>query len=115
MKKLLLLSGIICGMLCFSGCGNGVDENKTPEQIKQEAANLDAAAIEAKIEAYKKTIEEKSAQLKAEVDKLAEIPVTEQLGEEAKKIRGNIDGIKDSLEKLGKNLDAYVDSLKAKK
>ena len=112
MKKLLILALAICGMLFMAGCGDGVDESKTPEQIKSEVANMSVADIEAMAAKYQKAIAKKTAELEVEVKKLADIPLTEQLGDEAKKLRGNIDELKTSLEKLKANLDAYLAGMK---
>ncbi len=106
----------VCACLFFvAGCGESVDENKTPEQIKQEVMNMSAADIQKKIEAYTKAIESKTAELKAETEKLAKIPLAEQLGDEAKKVRANIGNIESSLSKLKDNMAAYAEGLNAKK
>ena len=112
MKKLMILALALCGMLFMAGCGDGVDEAKTPEQIKSEVANMSVADIEKMAAKYQKAIAAKAAELEKEVKKLADIPLTEQLGDEAKKLRGNIDELKKSLEKLKANLEAYLAGMK---
>lgn len=112
MKKLLMLAMLVCGALMLAGCGSNVDENKTPEQIRAEIQDLDMEKIQAIVADYQKAIEKKAAELKAEVEKLAAIPLTEQLGEEAKKIRGNLEDITKSLDKLKANMAAYAEGLK---
>ncbi len=108
----MILALALCGMLFMAGCGDGVDEAKTPEQIKSEVANMSVADIEKMAAKYQKAIAAKAAELEKEVKKLADIPLTEQLGDEAKKLRGNIDELKKSLEKLKANLDAYLAGMK---
>lgn len=115
MKKFMLMALLCCGALFLAGCGDSVDENKTPEQIKTEVASMNAADIQKMIEKYQKAIEEKAAEVKVEADKLAKIPLTQQLGDEAKKLRSNISGLTESLDKLKANMAAYVDGLKQKK
>lgn len=115
MKKLFLFAMMCGAMFVLAGCGQQADENKTPDQIKTEVQSMSAADIQAKVDAYKKAIEAKSAELKAEGEKLAKIPLTEQLGEEAGKIKGNMGTLKDSISKLTANMNAYADGLKAKK
>ena len=112
MKKILMLIALLCGALMLAGCGDKVDESKTPEQIREEIQNMDLDEIRAVIEDYQKAIEKKAAELKKEVDKLAAIPLTEQLGDEAGKLRDGIRDIKDSLEKLQANMAAYAEGLK---
>ena len=114
MKKLFILGMMACSMIFLAGCGEGVDENKTPAQIQSEVANMDAEDIQAMITKYQKAIEKKAAELKAEADKLAEIPLTEQLGDEAKALRGNIEELTSSLNKLKANAEAYLEGLKKK-
>lgn len=96
------------------GCGSSVDENKTPEEIKQEIANWDAAKIQKVIDEYAKAIEEKTRELAAKTDELKEIPLTEMLGEKAKGIQGQIAEITKSIGKLKDNMAAYAEGLKAK-
>ena len=73
------------------------------------------AAREAVIAKYAKAIEAKSQELARETEKLSKVPLTEQLGDEAKKIRANMAGLTESLDKLKANMEAYTDGLKAKK
>ena len=114
MKKALFL-GLMLGCVMFlAGCGQEASEDKTPEQIKQEVVSMNAADIEAMIAKYNKAIEAKAAELKKETDKLSKIPLTEQLGDEAKAVRANLDNLKDSAAKLQKNLEAYAEGLKEK-
>lgn len=112
------LTVTLCALLCAAfafGCGDCADENKTPEQIKQEVADMDAAAIQKKIDAYAGAIEKKSQELAAETKKLTEIPLTEQMGDEAKKVRASIADLEGSIGKLKKNMEAYAEGLNAKK
>ncbi len=112
MKKLSLFAALVLGVGLLCGCSDDVDTSKTPEQIKQEVANMDTAAIQKKVDAYKKAIEEKAAELKAEGEKLAKIPLTEVLGDEAKGIKENMGNITAELDKLKANLEAYAEGLK---
>ena len=105
-------AALAVGML--AGCGSEVDENKTPDQIKAEVAKLDAAAIQKQIDAYKKAIEEKAAELAAKTDELKEIPLKDMLSDKAKGIQGEIAEITKSLDKLKDNMAAYAEGLKAK-
>ena len=114
MQKLFVVTLLICGSFFFAGCGNGVDENKTPAEIKQEVANMSQEDIQKTIEAYKEVIAEKTEALTEELAKLKDIPLTEMLGDEAKKIKDNVGSIEDSIAKLTNNMQAYADGLKAK-
>ena len=127
------LFGAVLAAGMLAGCGDGVDENKTPDQIKAEVANLDAAAIQKQIDAYKKAEEAylsgKTFSVldmvplfgyalnpgdKDYMDQIKEIPLTEQLSDNAKKLQAEAANITKSLSKLKDNLEAYVEGLKAK-
>ena len=116
MKKLFLFAMICGAAIALTGCGKQTaSENKTPAEIQAEVQSMSAADIQAKIDAYKKAIEAKTAELKAEGEKLKQIPLTEQLGDEAKKIQGNMGTLKESISKLTANMNTYAEGLKAKK
>lgn len=113
MKHLSLVVALALGLLT-AGCGQKADENKTPEQIKQEVGQMDAAQIQKEIDAYTKAIEAKTAEIKVEADKLAKIPLTEMLGDDAKALQSKIADMTKSLDKLKANLEAYAEGLKGK-
>ena len=110
MKKMMLFAAIAAAAMLF-GCSKA-DENKTPEQIKQEVAKMDAAEIQAVIADYQKAIEAKTADLKKEADKLKELKPAELLGDKAKDIKTNMEGLTKSLDKLKANMAAYAEGLK---
>ena len=64
MKRLFMAMLVLCGAVMLTGCGDGVDENKTPAQIKSEAANMSVADLESMIAKYAKAVEKKAAELK---------------------------------------------------
>ena len=114
MRKMLLLAGMLCGALFLTGCGNDVDENKSTTQIQEEVAKMDAAQIQAMVDKYQKAIEAKSAELKVQADKLAKIPPTELLGDDAKAIKAKMTDLTDSINRLKTNMEAYAEGLKKK-
>ena len=112
MKKLMLAVTVLATALIMVGCGSKADENKTPEQIKQEVTKMDAASIQAVIADYQKAIEAKSAELQKEADKLKELKPEEMLGDKAKSIKDNMAGLSQSIDKLKANMQAYAEGLK---
>jgi hypothetical protein len=74
----------------------------------------DAAQIQKGIDAYTKAIDAKTAEIKVEADKLAKIPLTEMLGDDAKALQSKIADMTKSLDKLKANLEAYAEGLKSK-
>ena len=115
MKKRIFAALLaLCSIAFLAGCGNGVDENKTPAEIRSEAEKMSVEDIQAMIVKYQKAIEEKAADLKKETEKLAKIPLKDQLGEDGKAVRAEMAEITKSLNKLKENAEAYAQSLKAK-
>lgn len=115
MKKMLFLTCILSGTLFLAGCGDGVDENKTPAQIQQETIEMNVDQIKDMIAKYQKAISQKTNELKKEMDKLANIPLQEQMGSEAKKVRAEIEKLSNSLNKLKANAQTYAEELSKKK
>lgn len=115
MKKMILMFGAaVCALGLLTGCGSSVDENKSPETIKAEAADMDAAKIQAVIGDYTKAIEEKTKELEKTMSRLKEIPLQDQLGDDAKKLQAKAGELQASIGKLQKNLGAYAGALKEK-
>ena len=115
MKKLMLAMVMALCALVMVGCGDKgakVDESKTPEQIKQEVAKMDQAQIQKTIENYKNAIADKTAQMEKKAQELTKIPLTEQLGDKAKGLQGEIGTLKDQISKLQANMAAYAEGLK---
>ncbi len=115
MKKLMLAMVMAMAALVMAGCsGSQADENKTPEQIKQEVAKMDQAQIQNTIENYKKAIADKTAQMEKKAQELTKIPPAELLtgSDKAKKIQGEVDALKTSISKLQANMAAYAEGLK---
>ena len=111
MKK-TLISLIATLVLC--GCGANVDENKTPQQAKAEALTLDSAALQKKVDACKKFLEEQNAKSKEVIEKMKAIPLSQQMGEDAQKLRAEAKKIGDSVKNVGDQLQVYLEELKAK-
>lgn len=115
MKKLMLAMMMAVCALVLAGCsGSQADENKTPEQIKQEVAKMDQAQIQKTIENYKNAIADKTAQMEKKAEELSKVPPAELLtgSDNAKKLQGEIGALKDSIAKLEKNMAAYAEGLK---
>ena len=111
MKKLMLFMAVAVAALMLAGCSKA-DENKTPDQIKQEVAKMDAKDIQAVIDDYKKAIEEKTADLQKETAKLKELKLDELTGDKAKSIKDNMANLSESIKKLEANMAAYAEGLK---
>ena len=101
MKKVtLMFAGAVVAAGLLAGCGSSVDENKTPEQIRQEIASWDSAKIQKAVDEYTKAIAAKTEELNAALAKVKDLSPQELIGE--------------SLKKLKDNMAAYAEGLKAK-
>lgn len=113
MKKISILL-LASAALALCGCGAKVDENKTPEQAKAEASTMDAASLQKQVDALKAFMLEKQDEAKKVADKIAQIPLKEQLGDNAKALRAEASKIGDSLKNVGSQLSVYAEELKNK-
>ncbi len=115
MKKItVLLAAAFLAAGLLAGCGDSVDEGKTPEQIKLEVAGWDSARIQKSIDGYKKAIDAKAKELDASLAEFKKLSPEELLGGKGRELKAEADKIGASLSKLTKNMEAYVDGLKAK-
>lgn len=113
MKKILAIF-VAASALVLCGCGANVNENKTPEQAKTEAASMDAASLQKQVDALKAFIAEKNDEAKALAEKLSKISLTEQMGNDAKALREEASKIAESVKKIQTQLSVYVEELKSK-
>lgn len=113
MKKILAIF-VAASALVLCGCGANVNENKTLEQAKTEAASMDAASLQKQVDALKAFIAEKNDEAKALAEKLSKISLAEQMGNDAKALREEASKIAESVKKIQTQLGVYVEELKAK-
>lgn len=111
MKKLFVMALVLCGALFFAGCGSNVDENKTPEQIREEVATMSVEEIGGIITEYQEAIAAKVAELEAEAAKLEGMSAAELFGEEGLSIAEKVEELTASIEKLEANVAAYSEGL----
>jgi Skp family chaperone for outer membrane proteins len=110
---MILLAGIVTG--CAQGGGGGaVTENKPITEVQAEAKTMSADQLKAMVQKYEAAIQAKQADIEKVQAKLKEIPLTELLGEEAKKLKDDVTQIGSSLKNLSERMAVYADSLKAK-
>ncbi len=112
MKKIVLM--LVLSMLFLVGCGKKADENKPISEVQAEAQKMSVDDLKAMAMKYKDAIEAKKADIDKITAKLKEIPVTEMLGENAKKLKADIDNLTKSLSALKERFQIYYDQLKAK-
>ena len=97
------------------GCGEGEpDAGKTPEEVKQDAGQMDKSALEKKVEEYKGLIAEQQAKLEELSKQVEEIPVTEMMGEKANELKAQMTKVTDYISELEAKLQSYLDELAKK-
>ncbi|NQU94886.1 MAG: hypothetical protein HQ549_01470 [Candidatus Omnitrophica bacterium] len=115
MRKIVkIILPIVLMSFILTGCGGGVSENKPISEVKAEAKTMSLDQLKATVAKYKAAIESK----KAEIDKLTaairKIPVTQMLGDEAKKLKGDIQNVSISVKALTERLNVYAQALRSK-
>jgi predicted small lipoprotein YifL len=114
MRKTVLSLILALSVLCLFGCGKKADESKPISEVKAEAEKMSVEDLKAMAMKYKDAIVAKKAGVEKMTAKLKEIPVTQMLGEEAKKLQVDIDNLGKSLSALKERFQVYYDQLKAK-
>jgi len=114
MRKTVISLTLVLSALFLFGCGKKADEKKPISEVKAEAEKMSVADLKAMAMKYKNAIEAKKADIEKLTAKLKEIPVTQMLGEDAKKLKADIDNLTKSLSALKERFQVYYDQLKAK-
>lgn len=97
------------------GCGgNGADTDTPVAELEQEAETMTVDDLKAKASSYKDAIANKMQELEPIQEKLRDIPLTEQMGDEAKALQEDIAELNDDLGALRDRLQVYLDALKEK-
>lgn len=117
MKELVRIS--LCGVLAFCvlafcGCGKKADESKPLSEVEAEAEKMDVAKLKAAALEYKDAILAKKEDVAEITAQLKEIPIANMLGEEAKGLKADIDGLNESVSALKSRFDVYYNKLKEK-
>ena len=114
MMKLASVLACAVAMFCLCGCGESVDENKTPEQVKSEVVTLNKDQIQAKIAACNAFIEKKTKEMNEVLAKVKATPLDKLLSEDTKKLNEQAAQIRDSIERVSAQVKAYADGLAEK-
>jgi hypothetical protein len=110
---IVLLTGLLCAA-SISGCGKKADESKPMSEVKAEAEKMDTAKLRSMAQQYKSSLTAKKAEVDKLMAKVKEIPVTEALGEEAKKLKADIENVQKSVTAIQERFAVYYEKLKEK-
>jgi hypothetical protein len=115
-KRYGLLAGLMLAAM-LTGCGGsgGIDENKPVSQVAADAQKMTQADLQKMVAKYDAAIAEKSKELQALAAKVKEIPLTELMGEKAKTLKGDMNKITTSIDKMKDQMAVYAKELAAKK
>ena len=114
MQRMFIALAVLAAAFTLAGCGKKADATTPVDQVKAQAQQLDATAIQAKIDAYKAAVAEKHAEIQKLAEKIKAIPIAEMLGDEAKKLKAESDKIQEAVQALTDRLQVYVDALQSK-
>ncbi len=112
-KARFLFVPAMCALLALVGCGqSSADETKPLPEVKAEAAKMDVSALRDMAMSYKNALTAKQGEIEAVQAKIKEIPMQEMLGEEAKKLKAEVDAISKSVKALKERFEVYYNKLK---
>lgn len=114
LRKIILCCGLAVLSVGLVGCGKKADENKPISEVKTEAEKMNVEQLRSMAMQYKEAVTAKKAEITKATTKLKEIPITEQLGTEAKKIKADIDNLNKSISALTERFKVYYNKLKEK-
>lgn len=113
-KAIKVCVPVILTCMLIAGCGGGVSEDKPIAEVKTEAQGMTLEQLKAVVSKYQKAIESKKTEIEALTAQIKKIPVAQMLGEEAKKLKGDIDSITSSVRALTERLNIYAQELRRK-
>lgn len=116
MRNDLMLSLVCVSMVVLvSGCGGQkVDANKPIDQVSAEAQQMTVSDLQSMVKSYQGAIEAKKADIEKLQAKIKEIPLTQLMGEEAKKLKDDLSEITTAIGRLSERMSVYVKELQAK-
>lgn len=112
MKFIKILSLTL--LLALFGCGESADTSTPVAELEEEAQTLSVDDLKAKAESYQEAIAARLQELEPIKEKLAEIPVMEQMGDEAAALKDDIQSLQADMSALKERLDVYIEALKEK-
>lgn len=98
----------------LTGCGGGVSEDKPIAEVKTEAQGMSAEQLKATVSKYQAAIDSKKAEINKLTAQVQQIPIAQMMGDEAKKLKGEIQNIGNSVKALTERLNIYAQEIKSK-
>jgi uncharacterized coiled-coil DUF342 family protein len=105
----ILITGCLLGL---ASCSKKADTKKSIDDVKAEASKMNVEQLKAKAMEYKDAIVAKKAEIEKVTAKLKAIPLTEQLGTEAKALQTDMANLNKALADLTERFQVYYSKLK---
>lgn len=105
---IVAMAGCLFG---FAGCGKKADTEKSTADIQAEASKMTVEQLKAKAIEYKDAIIAKKAELEKVTAKLKAIPITQQMGSEAKALQTDIANLSKAMADLTERFQIYYSKL----
>ena len=113
-KISILCCVLVAVSFSLCGCGKKADENKPVSEVKAEAEKMSVEKLKSTAMAYKDAITAKKGEITKLTSKLKDIPLTKMIGDEAKGLKTDIEGLNKSVSALKSRFDVYYNKLKEK-
>ena len=115
MKRIArVLLPVVLISFILTGCGGGVNENKPISEVKTEAQAMSVDQLKATVAKFRAAIESKKAEIEKIKQTIQKIPIADMLGEEAKKLKADVQNIAKSIRALTDRLNVYSQELRRK-
>lgn len=113
-KIVFVLLPVIFMSFVLAGCGGGASETKPIAEVKTEAQAMSADQLKATVAKYQAAIESKKSEISKLTAEIQKIPIAQAMGDEAKKLRADLQSIGSSVKALTDRLNVYVQQLRSK-
>ncbi|OGW75699.1 MAG: hypothetical protein A2Z72_03235 [Omnitrophica bacterium RBG_13_46_9] len=110
--KILLPVALVSFILV--GCGSSVSENKPISEVNKEAQSMSVDKLKATVNKYQAAIQSKKADIDNLTAQIQKIPIKDMLGDEAKKLKADIQNLNNSIRALMERLGIYAQQLRSK-
>ncbi len=104
----VLMAGCLLGL---AGCGKKADSEQPIADVQAEANKMNVEQLKAKAIEYKDAIVAKKAELEKLAAKLQAIPITQQMGAEAKGLQTDIANLSKAMASLTERFQIYYSKL----
>jgi hypothetical protein len=104
----MLIAGCLLG---FTGCSKKADTEKPIADIQAEAGKMNVEQLKAKAMEYKDAIVAKKAEIEKVAAKLKAIPITQQMGDEARGLQTDIATLSKTMANLTEKFQVYYSKL----